>query len=80
MCICATGDNTADHSSLACHPTITRATLCSAFVTSKFGTMKGVEAHEILYVTTKLWDGAIRNEMLVIYVTAELRDAMVWRQ
>ena len=40
-------------------------------------TMKGVEALEILYVTVKLRDGAMRDETLVICITAELRDVMV---
>ena len=40
-------------------------------------TMKGVEALEILYVTAKLRNGAMRDEMLVICITAVLRDATV---
>ena len=32
---------------------------------------------EILYVTTKLQDGAMRDEVLVICIAAELRDATV---
>ena len=40
-------------------------------------TLKGVEALEILYVTAKLQNGVMRDETLVIYVTAELWDVTV---
>ena len=69
-----------DRGSLAGHPAIyiSRATLCRVFVTAKLGTMKGVEAFEILNVTAKLRDGVMHDETLVICVTSELSDATVW--
>ena len=39
--------------------------------------MKGIEALEILYVTAKLRDGAMCDEMLAICVAAKLWDTVV---
>ena len=74
----STRDNTAAGFTVvlwAIPSSIPRGYLGLGFVTAKLGTIKGVELYTSL--PCKLQNGAMRDEMLVICVTAEFQDATV---
>ena len=69
-------DHTAAGILVVSQAVIPRATLCRAFVTAKLGTMKGVEALEIVIFTAKLQDAPGPGRCAVVICVAAASSGM----